>query len=125
MIKTGLWRAEQLAGARATKGFFGGTRRVSITLYDQVRERSDGAMWAERILFGHSDGRGIYKRTYSRRFDRFDDFALAHVAAAFAPDRGLRIHDAGVSDARTACDFFQKIAAAVPVASYCASDHES
>ena len=97
---------------------------MSITLYDQTAGLPGGDAWAEWILFHHSDGRGVYKRTYGRRFERFDALVVEQITRTFDNDRALVIHDAGVSDARTACDFFRKIAARFPNLSYHASDFE-
>jgi hypothetical protein len=124
MIKTGLYRTEHLSSLRSTRGFFGGTRRISVTLYGQTAGIRDGEKWAERILGLFSDGRGAYKRTYARRFDRFDAVAIRHIAESFGDGRALVIHDAGVSDARTACDFFRTVAARFNNVTYYASDYE-
>jgi hypothetical protein len=124
MIKTGLYRLDQLASLRNSRGFFGGTRRASITLYDKLASVRDGEKWGEQILALFSDGRGAYKRTYGRRFDEFDALAIQHISEAYQAERPLVIHDAGVSDARTACDLFQSIAARFPNVTYYASDCE-
>src|ERR1700680_3540318 len=124
MIKTGLYRIEQLSDLRKTRSLFCGMRRISITLYDRTFGIPNGEEWAERILFLHSDGRGAYKRTYRARFDGFDSVAVRHITQAFGDKRTLVIHDAGVSDARTACDFFRKVTAHFPNVSYYASDYE-
>jgi hypothetical protein len=124
MIKTGLYRIEQLSSLQNTRGFFGGTRRISITLYDKAAGIRDGEKWAERILSLFSDERGAYKRTYRRRFDDFDTLAIRHIADAFDAGRALVVHDAGVSDARTACDFFHAVSARFHNMTYYASDCE-
>src|SRR5215472_2763499 len=79
MIKTGLYRLEQLSSPAKIRGFFGGTRRVSITLYEKLHEMKKAEEWAEQILFSYCDARGIYKRTYACRFDQFDATARANV----------------------------------------------
>jgi hypothetical protein len=124
MIKTGLYRIEQLSTPRKIKGFFGGTRRISITLYDKLAHVNGAGEWAERILLHYSDGRGVYKRTYQRRFDQYDAVAIERIGQTFQDRRALTLHDIGVSDARTACDFFAKIAARFPDLTYYASDYE-
>ena len=60
MIKTGLYRLDQLSSLRNTRGFFGGTRRISIALYDKIAGIRDGEQWGEQILALFSDGRGAY-----------------------------------------------------------------
>jgi hypothetical protein len=124
MIRTGLHRIEQLSALKYSKNLFGRDRQISVTLYDQTAAIANGDEWAERILRRFRDRRGVYKRTYGRRFDDFDALALQHVAETFGNDRALVVHDAGVSDARTACDFFRKIAAGFADVTYYASDYE-
>ena len=124
MIKTGLYRLDQLSSLRNTRGFFGGTRRISIALYDKIAGIRDGEQWGEQILALFSDGRGAYKRTYGRRFNDFDVMVVRHISDAFRADQALVIHDAGVSDARTACDFFRSLAARFQNVTYYASDSE-
>jgi hypothetical protein len=124
MIKTGLHRVDQLSSSAKIRGFFGGTRRVSITLYEKLHEMKKAEEWAEKILFSYCDARGIYKRTYACRFDQFDDMAIDCLGREFPANRALTVHDIGVSDGRTACDFFQKLAARFPHLSYYASDYE-
>jgi hypothetical protein len=124
MIKTGLYRLDQLTDLRKIRGFFGGTRRVSVTLYDKLAGIRDAEKWGECILTLFSDGRGAYKRTYARRFDHFDALAMRQIAQNFGPGRSLAIHDAGVSDGRTACDFFHLIAGRFQNVRYYASDCE-
>jgi len=80
--------------------------------------------WAEKILFSYCDARGIFKRTYADRFDQFDDMAIDCLGREFPASRALTMHDIGVSDGRTACDFFQKLAPRFPHLSYYASDYE-
>src|SRR5262245_50143855 len=89
MIKTGLYRLDQLSSLRKTRGFFGGTRRASITLYDKLASVRDGEKWGEQILALFSDGRGAYKRTYGRRFDEFDALAIRHISEGFQAERTL------------------------------------
>jgi len=124
MIKTGLYRLEQLSSSAKTRGFFGGTRRVSVTLYEKLDGMKEAQEWAEQILFSYCDARGIYKRTYACRFDQFDDMAIDRLGQAFPASRTLTMHDIGVSDARTACDLFHKLAARFPHLNYYASDYE-
>jgi hypothetical protein len=122
MLKTGIYRVEELMQPRRLKGLFGGARRASITLYDQVSQLPNADECAEYILNRFSDGRGAYKRTYHHRFDDFDSLALGHIFKAFPADAPLKVHDAAVSDARTACDFFQRIQSQRHGLAYYASD---
>jgi hypothetical protein len=124
MIKTGIYHIEDLTDLKKTRSLFGRLRRVSITLYDQVKSVENGDAWAQHILLLFSDGRGVYKRTYSRRFEEFDSLCISHIAEAFDARATLYVHDAAVSDGRTACDFFYKLAAYNPNITYFASDYD-
>jgi hypothetical protein len=124
VFKTGLYRIEELTDLKKSRTFLGGYRRVSITLYDQLINHPDADAWAQHILYMFADGRGAFKRTYNRRFEEYDAFCMAHIAAAFDPLKPLAVHDAAVSDGRTACDFFAKVAAFNPQVAYFASDYQ-
>ncbi len=124
MIKTGLYRIEDLTDLRKRYTVIGGYRRVSIALLDQLRGHPDADAWAEHILYLFADGRGAFKRTYQRRFEEFDAFCLEHIARLCDRTRPLAVHDAAVSDGRTACDFFARLAAFNPQLSYAASDYQ-
>ena len=89
MIKTGLYRVDQLSSSAKIRGFFGGTRRVSITLYEKLHEMKKAEEWAEKILFSYCDARGIFKRTYADRFDQFDDMAIDCLGREFPASRAL------------------------------------
>src|SRR5207248_1157901 len=91
---------------------------------EKLADVRDGEKWGEQILGLFSDGRGAYKRTYARRFDDFDALAIRHITEAFDAEHALVIHDAGVSDGRTACDFFRAITARFRNVRYYASDCE-
>ena len=94
-----------------------------MTLYDQILGLPNAEFLAERILFRVSDERGARKRTYANRFEDFDSSILPLMREHFAPDVALVVADLAVSDARTSCDFFSKVAAAFPHLSYYASDY--
>src|SRR2546421_6271269 len=98
MIKTGLYRVDQLSSSAKIRGFFGGTRRVSITLYEKLGEGKKGEEWAEKILFSYCDARGIYKRNHADRFHQFDDMAIDCPGREVPPSRALTVHHIGVSD---------------------------
>ncbi len=124
VLKTGLYRVEDLTDLTRSRTFWGGYRRVSITLYDQLIGRGDADAWAQHILYMFADGRGAFKRTYHQRFEEFDALCLSCIAEAFDPRRPMAVHDAAVSDGRTACDFFAKVAAFNPQVAYFASDYQ-
>ncbi len=70
-----------------------------------------------------SDERGAYKRTYSNRFAEFDSVAISYLNKMQDNLVELSVHDVGVSDGRTALDFFNKIALNFSSIRYFASDY--
>jgi hypothetical protein len=100
-------------------------KNVSITLYDQIVGCSNASELAERILLLFTDDRGAYKRTYAGRFEDFDSTVLDCVKTNFDNDKSLIVHDVGVSDGRTALDFFKKISGSFDNLQYIASDYDS
>jgi hypothetical protein len=120
MIKTGITELSQLLN---DKNFIGKRiKNVSITLYDQTLSVPDGDKLAERILLLFADDRGAYKRTYQKRFEAFD-LSVIKALQKVAPPPLQTFHDCGVSDGRTALDFFEKIVPAFPDIQYFASDY--
>ena len=93
---------------------------MSITLYDQILNEPNADILAERILLLFSDERGAYKRTYQKRFEEFDLQVLTALGRLSPPKT---FHDVGVSDGRTALDFFEKMVLAFPEIEYAASDY--
>src|SRR5438309_9674029 len=103
MIKTGLYRVDQLSSSAKIRGFFGGTRRVSITLYEKLHEMRTAEEWAEKIVCSYCDARGIYKRTYVCRLDPFVDMAIDCVCRDFHARCVLSMRAIDGRDARAAC----------------------
>ena len=123
MIKTGIHDIKQVTGRTRFKTILGRDKHLSVTLYDQILGLPNAEFLAERILFRFSDERGARKRTYANRFEEFDSSILRLMREHLAPDTALVVADLAVSDARTSCDFFSKVAAAFPHLSYHASDY--
>lgn len=122
MIKTGIYTLEEARDPAAQRGFFGGIRKISITLYADACRVADDEKTAERILFQFADGRNVFKRTYARRFPEFDQAAARIIRENFATD-ALSVHDAAVSDGRTAVDFHGTLSPLFSHLSYVASDY--
>jgi chemotaxis methyl-accepting protein methylase len=122
MINTGIWKASQIASLRENRSLVE-TKRISITLYNDLVDRDDDL--AETLLCYYSDSRGVYKRTYRNRFQQFDEKIIGHLKAAFDTAHPLKIHDVGVSDGRTAVDLFNCLAEQFSQIEYVASDFES
>jgi hypothetical protein len=125
MLKTGVCDLATLRSKAGTRGLFGGKRLPSISLYEEAASAPDGDRLTAEILERFADDRGAYKRTYVGRFAEFDVKAIAFLKERFTSSERLLLHDIGVSDARTACDFFEQIAADFPNIDYCASDYGS
>jgi hypothetical protein len=95
---------------------------ISIALYEEILQEPNAEQIIEHVLLFATDGRGICKRTYSERFDAFDQEIISFLTGKFAPSDKLILHDVGVSDARTSCDLFTKLTSLFPNLSFLASD---
>lgn len=124
MLKTGIYKIDQLKDPKNLKTIFGRDKKISITLYHEVVNHPELKDLAENILLNFTDERGAFKRTYSNRFEDFDQQAIQEIKKFFSPDEHLIIHDAAVSDGRTAYDFFQKLESLFPQLTYYASDYD-
>ena len=124
MFKFGIYSLDQLRKRKSFKTFFGGSKNVSITLYDKLINPEDEKI-AEYILNGFADDRGAYKRTYSKRFEAFDKKVIELIGSYFSKRNPLFVHDVAVSDGRTSCDFFEKLADIFPKVNFYASDYDS
>jgi chemotaxis methyl-accepting protein methylase len=122
MIKTGIYKIQQL-NKKNIKSFLGKLKNISITLYDQIIDEPEREKLAELILLSFSDDRGAYKRTYEKRFEEFDEHVINILKKIFKNNLLLTIHDVGVSDGRTALDFFAKISTEFVNIQYIASDY--
>ena len=123
MIKTGIYDISQLAGSPRLKSLFGRDRVISVTLYDQILDLPNADALSERTLLYFSDERGVYKRTYAHRFEQFDSQLLLLMAEEFNPQDPLILADVAVSDGRTACDLFERLAPHFPRIAHYASDY--
>lgn len=100
-------------------------RPISITLYEKAMCEPDAEALQEKILLPFSDGRGAYKRTYRNRFESFDALALQALQTHLPKDStSLAVLDAGISDGRTAVDFFRLVQAHCPLSHYEATDYD-
>lgn len=112
MLKLGVCDAADL-DLRALRGFLGRNKFVAATLYPALAasDRPDRDELLERILFRFPTRNASLKRTQSARFEAFDAAFLERFRASLVPGRSYAVHDAGVSDGRTAVDFFRALAA--------------
>ena len=99
-------------------------RQVAITLLNVLDDEPDSDKLRERVLLELADDRGAYKRTYRKRFDVFDESACELIRDRFSRDEPLAVLDCGISDGRTAADFFQKLAGAYGELKYLGTDYD-
>lgn len=112
MLKLGVCDEADL-DLRKLSTFLGRKKFVAATLYRDLcaSERPDRDELLERILFRFATPNATLKRTQSARFEAFDAAFLERFQAGIEPGRPYAVHDAGVSDGRTAVDFFRRLAA--------------
>lgn len=125
MLKLGVYTIESVRKSASVSRFLKIQRPISITLYEPAFHEPDAEALQEKILLPFSDGRGAYKRTYCQRFQDFDQQALQAITTFFPHSQhSLRLLDAGVSDARTAVDFFLHIHKHCKLELYEATDYD-
>ena len=123
MIKTGICNINELKTKTATL-FRKEPKHVSITLYPEILDQPNADELAEQILLLFADERGVYKRIYSKRFEVFDNEVIKVVQQFFKVDDRLIIQDVGVSDGRTAVEFFKKTSTIWEDLIFFASDYQ-
>lgn len=109
MIRRGVCDVDDLrSGAR---DFAGRGKFVAISLYDEIASGSapDKEPLLEEVLARFPTGAGVFKRTQSARFDRFQEAIASLVAERKDLGRPFRVHDLGVSDGRTSVDLFRRL----------------
>lgn len=125
MIKTGICFIKGLISDEKNSTLYRRPlKNASISLYEEACNQENADTLVERILFTFSDERGAYKRTYSKRFEVFDEQVCEMLRENFDGASSLTFHDAGVSDGRTAVDFFRKVNNFFPKVHYTASDYD-
>jgi hypothetical protein len=97
---------------------------VAITLLSDLADEPDCDELRERVLLELVDDRGAYKRTYRKRFEAFDGSARGQIRDRFPPSEPLSVLDCGISDGRTAIDFFQKLAGTYAKLKYFGTDYD-
>lgn len=122
MLKIGIYKVQDIETKGSTL-IRKEPKNVTITLYNKIVQEPNADELAERILLLFADERGAYKRTYTKRFEEFDSISLQHIEDIFKRDELLLVQDVGVSDGRTALDFFKKIASSFSNLKFTASDY--
>ncbi|MCK5384425.1 MAG: hypothetical protein KAJ29_02530 [Alphaproteobacteria bacterium] len=112
MIKFGFHSIKQLS-FKTLNSFTGRRQFIALDFYDQMGDLD----WnlrnevQERMLSRFPTVDGIFKYTFSNRFEEFDDQAEQVIKDNF-PDKNiyhLKVHDVGVSDGRTTLSFFERL----------------
>lgn len=122
MIRFGIYELAQLQNNPNPKTILGDPEYISMSLYDEISDLPDFEATAEQILLLASDEHGVYKRSYKRRFDEFDQQVIRIICENVHCPNDMTIHDIGVSDARTSVSFFENLQIHFPTLVYYASD---
>ncbi|SRR6266851_80802 len=112
MFKRGICKVDDLITAERflTRKYF--RPNCYIGLYEEVmavNSISDNR-WQELILNPFAVKNAVFKRTATGRFNEFDTKTIELLRGLPALRESCVVHDMAVSDARTACDFFDKLA---------------
>jgi hypothetical protein len=111
IFKTGIHHRDQLSLAKL-QGFVGRRRLIAATLYPAVAASNDPDRdrILEHMLRRFRAPAATYRRTQSHRFEAFDAEVVAIIRSRLELDGGaVSVHDAAVSDGRTAVDFFRRL----------------
>lgn len=127
MLKFGIHDKQQLTRARL-QSFFGRRQFIAADLYGILScfASEERAFFEEAILSRFSLANKTFKLTSAQRFEDFDRRAEVLICARFPGGEKMRIHDMGVSDGRTAVDFYNRLLPHYGVQlDYLASDYGS
>jgi SAM-dependent methyltransferase len=107
MLPLGIFTQEQLTPANL-EGVFNSWQFIALDLYNSLDDlpQAERDKIQERMLGRFPIQNGTFKYTHARRFDDFDRLSLSAIAASFLAGQNIRVHDIGVSDGRTSCDFY-------------------
>lgn len=112
MMKFGFYKKEQLTPEKLN-GFFGKRQFIALDIYNQLNFFSpdEVSVLQERMLGRLSVANGTFKYTFFNRFEDFDALCIDRISKNFPIDvtKSISVHDVGVSDGRTAADFFVKL----------------
>ena len=123
MLKFGIYNIDQLRKGNY-RNFLGGVKKISASLLSKINALPDADAYREKIFFELTDDSGAYKRTYEDRFKDFDSHVLELIEKNIRSGEAIYFHDAGVSSAKTAKDFFLKIKGICNDIEYFASDYD-
>src|SRR5579885_3462278 len=112
MFKPGIWTLDNLLRSRravARKHF---RPNCYIGLYEEALSLNGAGadFWQEVILEPFAVNNAVFKRTAKARFNDFDCKTVELMCEESAARSTFVIHDMAVSDARTACGLFDRLA---------------
>ncbi len=107
MIKFGIHNTERLL-CKDLKSFWGKRTPIALDLYNQLQdlEPPQRNYIAEKVLARFATKDGIFKYTFSNRFDTFDEECFSYIKKNFNTNEALHVHDVGVSDGCSTVPFF-------------------
>lgn len=111
MFKRGICTVDDLIRTQGSVEWKHFRSNYYIGLYEDAVS-ADGisnGSWQERILDPFAVKNAVFKRTAKDRFNDFDDKTIELLREVPALRSSCAVHDMAVSDARTACDFFDKL----------------
>jgi hypothetical protein len=117
MLKTGIWRSEDLSRPSA----FGRRRTVSYRLLRPERRDASFTRLFEELISELRLASGVYRTTHRGRF-RTVDMDVARLLVSRFTGRPVRVHDWAVSDALTSVEFAALLAENSADVSFTASD---
>jgi hypothetical protein len=120
MYKFGIWRHDDLTHSRT---ILGKTRQYSYALLKTpVPATAADLVRFEIVIRNVRLSSGIWRTTYSSRFDDLDTVAQRVLERTFPSDRTLQLHDLGASDGLLSTHWAERVQAAFPQAQMTASD---
>lgn len=107
MIQSGIHNIKQLS-RKNLDGFWPRRQSIALDLYAHLEELEPQKRdyVGAKILARFTTGDGIFKYTFSNRFDDFDKKCFPFIKEHCAANAPLHVHDIGVSDGRSTMPFF-------------------
>jgi hypothetical protein len=122
MLRTGIYSINQL-NHNSLNDIFGKERNISINLYEEIEKIVDQGrrvLYSEMILNRFNSDRNVIKRTYSNRFNNFDDSSIEQISTQ--KYNSISILDIGISDGRASIYFLRQSIDHLKEFSYTGSD---
>ena len=112
MFKRGICTVNDLIAAQGSPARKRFRPNYYIGLYEEALTANGigDNRWQERILEPFAVRNAVFKRTAKERFNDFDTKTVELLCKLPALRSSFAVHDLAVSDGRTACDLFDKLA---------------